>query len=251
MAITITPKLRGFQFKSAFLTAPQGMSKLKIAARMASTLFDGKYGSLEFDSIIFGDDPLVTLCLAVNQIKANKRVLIAPDSLTKEHWPTDEWSNQMHANQADFESPIGIVLGGNLGLKSPICSLKGALSHLLHLCEASKKVSIIAGDYLQSSEGIVKGCKTHKIFFPLQAGTAHEPSLNPLWKLALKQLPNVCFSRKEIEFVSAITVFYTTPVSPYVDPAIGLPIGNAIQNLNPNTERLRVDEVRSALNYQG
>jgi len=252
MALNQKIILKKLQLMDAYITAPADMGLGRLLLRLGNTLLDSLYGSERFDTVVVGDDPLVSLCVAVHLLRKGERVLIAPDSLDQAAWPEPEWGLRMGAIHGHFDNPLAQELSKHLAGFTPEDGLHKALSCLINECYQSGRVSILAEDYLQSSHGVVKGVRGQLIFFPLQTCVGHSPSLNPLWRLAKRKITNLTFNRIEIEFIQAGGMVFTTPVSVYVDPKIGTPVGQArVDKTIPLDDGGRADDVRSAFKYRG
>lgn len=252
MALNQKIILKKLQIMDAYKTAPADMGLVPLLLRLGNTLLDSLYGSERFDTVVVGDDPLVSLCVAVHLLRKGERVLIAPDSLDQAAWPEPEWGLRMGAIHGHYDNLLAQELSKHLEGFTSEDGLHKALSCLINECCRSRQVSILADDYLQSSHGVVKGARGQLIFFPVQACAGHSPYLNPLWRLAKRKITNLAFNRIEIEFIQAGGMVFTTPVSAFVDPEIGAPVGQArAEKTISLDDGGRADDVRSAFKYRG
>lgn len=246
MALIIKPKLRRFQFVDAFITAPASMGVIEIALRLASTCYEGRYGKEQFGVLVIGDDPLLSLCVAVHHLRMGETVLIAPDSLSPQNWPGEDWGNIRANIHAHFDDDIGCELMRHMDGLSDADGLQKALSLLIQECASSGKVAVLNQEYLQSSSGHIKG-DSRKIWFPLPKNSSHAPSLNPLWSLVTRKLRNISFNHSEIEFIHSDLTINTSPVSSFIDPGLCKPVGPACSTGSTEPSRVsRVDDIRSA-----
>lgn len=244
-----TIALKKFQLFDAYRTAPASMGLLKLLMRMAGTFADSRYGSEFYDAVVVGDDPIAALGLALTLQKAGARVLIAPDSLSTQDWPSKEWGYQLAQTVNDFDANVAYVIAKNLDGYDPQHGYMKALSLLIKECAATKQVSILHTASLQSSQGVIKGC-SDLIFFPLHRDYQHLPLLNPLWRLVRDKLRKLSFNHVEIEFVRARKLYITTPPSKFIDPKLGIRVGLAREGQADTVRHGRADDVQSAFIQQ-
>lgn len=248
---THTVALRRFRMADAFKTAPVELGVWGLLARLADTWTDGLYGCERFDAVIAGDDPVVSLCAAAKLQSEGKRVLLAPDALSQESWPAEDWGLNMLAIQNHFDGPAAEELARQLPTFTGGDSLREALKDLISRCAESGRVLLLVGDFLHSCSGI-RGAGRARMFFPLHQDYQHAPKLNPLWQMVSRQLPRLRFNRREIEFVEARQLIYTSPLSSFIDPALGTAVGQARQvKPVPLDQGGRADDVKSAFEIRG
>lgn len=234
--------LKKFQLLDAYRTAPVKMGLPKLLARLAGTFLDSLYGKEAFDFVVVGDDPLVSLSIAVTQARLGCRVLLAPDSIGRNDWPTKDWGYAFANATNYFDDEVGAVLSSHIDNYSSDDGYMKALSALIAECAESGFVSILRHDYLQSSHGVIKGAEG-LIFFPVASGYEHCPLTNPLWRMCRERIPTLEFQHMEIEYVIAETLLLTTPASRFIDPALGTRVGlareeDANHNYHSRTENL-------------
>ncbi len=230
----------------AYKTAPAEMGLIKLLLRMASTFQHGLYGKETFDAVVVGDDPLVSLCVALKLAREGKCVLLAPDTLGEAMWPARDWGENMLAIQNHFDHELAEELSSHLSRFNSSDGFQRALSSLVHECAGSGLVLMLDGDYIQSSRGVVKGGAS-LLFFRVSSDSGHAPTLNPLWKFVKRKVPKLAFNLREIEFIQAERLIYTSPVSAFVEASLGTPVGQARPNKCVALDRGgRADDVRSA-----
>lgn len=244
-----TIALKKFQLFDAYRTAPASMGFFKLLMRMASTFGDSLYGSETFDAVVVGDDPIAALGLALSLQREGARVLIAPDSLGTQDWPSKDWGYQLAQSVNDFDANVAYVIAKHVGGYDPQYGYMKALSLLIKECAATRKILILHAASLQSSKGVIKGC-SDLIFFPHHCDHQHLPLLNPLWRLVRDKLRKISFNHVEIEFVRARKLFITTPPSKFIDPKLGIRIGLAREGEANTVRRDRADDVQSAFIQQ-
>lgn len=240
---TIT--LKKFQIQDAIRTAPKDMGPLRLLARIAGTFADSLYGKAVFDAVVVGDDPLVSLCLAATLKRAGKTVLLVPDSLCTQDWPTKDWGYQLAQSVNCFDESVAAVLAENLKDFNDQDGYMKALSLLIGECSETGQVMILQGDCLQSSEGVIKGCD-ELILFPLRGEYEHIPLMNPLWRMVRERVDCLVFKHVEIEFIQARRLLITTPASRYIDPKIATRVGLARETQMDRNRYSRADNVLSS-----
>lgn len=217
---------------------------MKLMARLAGTFYESLYGKEQFDVLIVGDDPLVSLSAAAQLSQAGKRILLAPDTLESSHWPAEDWGQMMLAIQNHYEPEISQELNSRLNGLHAKHTYLGALSGLIRVCAESKSVMVME-DCLQSSKGHVKG-STPLIFFPARADQCREEKINPMWSMVTRKVPTLKFCFEEIEFIETQLMLYTTPVPSRIDASLGTAIGQARKEKGDLAEGGRLDDVKSA-----
>lgn len=237
-------ELKKYQFRDAYRTAPAGMGQFALIKRVLGTLGDSRYGKELFDTVIVGDDPIISLCLANYLARCGQRVLISPDSLGTGDWPDSDWGYQLARMTNEYTRPVAELLASQVTGLSADDSYMKALSMLIKQCARSSQISMLVGESLQSSVGKIKGCED-LIFFPLHRNQQHLPVLNPLWRLAKEKISQVLFNHDEIEFVQARSLYITTPTSKYIDPALGLKVGLAREDASEHGRISRADDLLS------
>lgn len=252
MALVEKIRLKKYQVKDAYQTAPRDMKLFQLLARMANTCVDSLYGKARFDAVIFGDDPLVSLCLAAQLSSDGSTVLIAPDKLGLCMWPSPEWGVNQAAIHNHFDAASASEIAKRYPAFVPDSGFQKALALMIEQCSSNGRVRMLVGDFLQSSEDSIKGARSLLTFFPLQPAYLHDPKIHPLWKLASKRIAALAFNWSEIEFIQASKMFYTSPVSGFVDPKFGTPIGQGRDTKPyPLSDGGRADDVRSAFEFRG
>lgn len=245
MALMKTITLKKFQVRDAIRTAPKDMGLLRLLARIAGTFAESLYGKAEFDAVVVGDDPLVSLCLAATLQRAGKTVLLAPDSLGTQDWPTKDWGYQLAQSVNFFDESVAAVLAENLKDFKDQDGYMKALSLLIGECSEAGRVMILQGDCLQSSEGFIKGCN-ELIFFPLRGEYEHLPLMNPLWRMVRERVECLVFRHVEIEFIQARRLLVTTPTSRFIDPKSATRVGLARETNVDRNYYTRADNVLSS-----
>ena len=245
MALKKTIKLKRFQVLDAVRTAPKDMGVLRLLARVAGTFGDSLYGKASFDVVVVGDDPLVSLCLAASLKRSGKSVLLAPDSLGTQDWPSKDWGYRLAQLVNYFDESVASVLSQYLHDFESQDGYMKALSALISEVARHEQVMILAGDCLQSSKGMIKGCD-ELIFFPVRGEFQHTPLTNPLWRIVRESLVCLAFQHSEIEFIQARRLLITTPTSRFIDPAIGTRIGVARETQMARHRYSRADNVLSS-----
>ena len=244
MAVIRTVKLRRFQVLDALHTAPIGMPWIRLLMRMAGTFHDSLYARERYDLVVAGDDPVVSLCVAYCSARAGNRVLLAPDSLSVEDWPSESWSRYVAGVCAQFGSEGGDAIASLTGVE--FSSLRSAITGLVELCAQTGRVEVLQEDLLQTSLGHIRESRGRTLFC-LSPGR-HNPTLNPLWRLVRSGLVNLRFNRQEVEFIHANRLVFTTPASRYMDPALGDLVGQARSAPNPQLgESSRAEDIISIM----
>lgn len=240
--------LKKYQLRDAYRTAPVGMGPMALMLRMLGTFGESLYGKEVFDAVIVGDDPTVSMALAVVLAGEGKRVLLSPDSVGTGDWPHKDWGYQLAQMTNSFDDSVAGVLAARIeGLSGEDGYMK-ALSTLIKSCALNEQISLLNGVCLQSSAGIIKGCKD-LILFPLRREHQHIPMTNPLWRMAREQVRHLRFNNEEIEFVQARTLYITTPTSRFIDSALGVKVGLAREGESGAVRLGRADDVLSAFTH--
>lgn len=244
-----TIALKKFQLFDAYTTAPASMGLLKLLMRMVGTFGDSLYGSEAFDAVVVGDDPIAALGLALSLQRGGAQVLIAPDSLSTQDWPSKDWGYQLAQTVNAFDTNVAYVVAKHIDGYDPQGGYMQALSLLIKECARSQQIMILQSASLQSSNGVIKGGR-ELVFFPLHREYQHIPLINPLWRLVREKLTKLSFNHIEIEFVKARKVFFTTPPSRFIDPQLGTRVGIAREGEDAAVRRGRADDVQSAFIQQ-
>ena len=244
-----TIALKKYRLADAYKTAPTEMGFIKLAIRMAGTLGDSLYGSEAFEAVVVGDDPIVSMMLALTLHRSGSRVLISPDSVGTQDWPSKDWGYQLAETVDSFDANVAQFVAKHLEGFDPQDGYMRALSLLITECASSERIMILQADNLQSSHGVIKGGRD-LIFFPLSRELQDRPLINPLWRLVREKVKKLSFNHSEIEYVSARKLFITTPPSRYIDPQLGTRVGLAREGESGVVRRERCDDVRSAINHQ-
>ena len=240
-----TIALKKYRVVEAYRTAPADMGFFKLAMRVAGTFGDSLYGSEAFDALVVGDDPITALVLALSLQKAGARVLISPDSVGPQDWPSKEWGYQLAQMVNAFDSNVGAVVAKHVNGFDPHDGYMRALSLLIRECAGNKQIMILQSDNLQSSQGLIKG-GPDLILFPLRREFEHHPLINPLWRLVREKVKKLSFNHAEIEYVSTQKLFITTPTSRFIDSRLGILVGLAREGESGVVRRERADDVQSA-----
>lgn len=240
-----TIALKKFRLVDAYRTAPADMGLLKLVMRIAGTLGDSRYGSEVFDAVVVGDDPIAALVLALSLQRAGSRVLVSPDSIGPQDWPSQDWGYQLAHTVNAFDAKVAYVIAKHIDGFDPQDGYMKALSLLIKECAGSEQIMILQSDNLQSSNGVIKGGRD-LIFFPLRREYQHHPLINPLWRLVREKVKRLSFNHSEIEFVTARNLYITTPPSRYIDPQLGIRVGLAREGQAGVVRRDRADDVHSA-----
>jgi hypothetical protein len=237
--------LKKYQFLDAYRTAPANIGLFALISRLIGTLSESLYGKEVFDAVVIGDDPIVSMALAIRLASRGSRVLLAPDSLGTDDWPHKEWGYELARLTNEFDETVAAVLAENIIELDDHSGYMKALSALINKCASTPRISLLYSDSLQSSAGLIKGCND-LIFFPLHRDFHHVPMTNPLWRFARKSISQLHFNHAEIEFVQARSLFITTPTSRYIDPTLGIKVGLAREGEAGVLRCGRADDVRSA-----
>ncbi|MFL1449369.1 hypothetical protein ACI77O_13310 [Pseudomonas tritici] len=245
MALMKTTNLKKYQLLDAYRTAPSEMGAVKLLARLLGTFGDSLYGKETFDAVVVGDDPLVSLGIALSLSRAGKTVLLAPDSIGRTDWPNKDWGYSFASTANNYDEEVGSVLSAHLEGFEGHEGYMRALSLLITECASSDRVTVLHHDYLQSSRGIIKG-GTDLIFFPLDAEYEHCPLTNPLWRMVREKVAAFEFQHQEIEYVMAGKLYLSTPSSRFIDPHLGTRVGLARETDADNNRYSRSDNVLSA-----
>lgn len=240
-----TIALKKYRVVEAYRTAPADMGFLNLVLRLAGTLGDSLYGSEAFDAVVVGDDPLAALVLALSLQRAGARVLISPDSVGPQDWPSKDWGYQLAQMVNAFDANVGAVVAKHVHGYDPQDGYMRALSMLIKECAGSEQIMIIQSDNLQSSQGQIKGGPDH-ILFPLRREYEHHPLINPLWRLVRERVKKLSFNHAEIEYVSTQKLFITTPTSRFIDSRLGILVGLAREGVAGVVRRERADDIQSA-----
>lgn len=245
MAVVKRIQLKKYRMADAYKTAAAGMSGIQLVARIAGTFYESLYGKERFDVVVFGDDPLIGLATAAQLSQSGKRVLLAPDSLEREHWPAEDWGQMMLAIQNHFEPELSVELNQRFSGLSVKGTYLSALSSLIGVCENSGLVMLLSRDHLKSSAGYIKGSSS-LIFFPSVDVSPESVCRNPMWSMVSRKIPCLEFCHREIEFIEAGNMVYTTPLPSRIAPILGLPIGQAREEKGDLAEGGRLDDLKSA-----
>lgn len=240
--------LKKYQFRDAYRTAPAGMGPIALMMRILGTFGESLYGKEVFDAVVVGDDPIVSMALAIVLASDGKRVLLSPDSVGTGDLPHKEWGYQLAQTTNSFDDSVAGVLADHIeGLSGQDGYMK-ALSALIKRCASSERIWLLNGICLQSSAGFIKGCND-LIFFPLSREHQHIPMTNPLWRMAREQICHLRFNNDEIEFVQARTLYITTPTSRFIDSTLGVKVGLARESESGAVRLGRADDVLSAFTH--
>ncbi|NVL48635.1 hypothetical protein F2S72_01330 [Pseudomonas syringae pv. actinidiae] len=240
-----TIALKKYRLLDAYRTAPSNIGLIKLAMRMAGTLGDSLYGSEAFDAVVIGDDPIAAMVLALSLERAGGRVLISPDSVGTQDWPSRDWGYQLAQTVNAFDEDVADLVASQVANFEHRDGYMKALSLLIKECAGSEQILILHSDKLQSSHGVIKGGRD-LTFFPLRRESQHHPLINPLWRLVREKVKKLVFNHAEIEYVSARKLFITTPASRYINPQLGTLVGLAREGEPGVIRRDRADDVHSA-----
>lgn len=216
MAMRKKVHLGRFRFRDALISAPSDFGVLKVGLRVADAVLDGIYGSVKCEAVVLGDDTIVSLCAALQLAHDGHEVLIAPDALDVASWPSETYSANSCAIYNQWHPEVGELLGTVLPDVKPGAGISQVLTSLFLACNATKRVSLLKGSFLQSSGGHVRGIRDGEILFPVHPDKRDKAPINPLWTMAQRLMNTVEFNHRELEFVETRKVVLTSHPPKYM-----------------------------------
>nr|QDQ70334.1 hypothetical protein pJBCL41_00511 [Pseudomonas sp.] len=245
--------LRRLQFRDALITAPVTLTRTGVVLRVLDAFMDGIYGSLRPDLVVMGNDPLLSLCVALRRAMCGESVLIAPDTLDPRSWPKPDYAQNALAIFNCWDEVIAREVVRQFPALPLPASMPECLTSLSQACRETRRVRMIDGTAFQTSRGYVRGDRRREVLFPIEPGRRDSAGLNPTWKFLARRLDRMYFNHRELEFISAGAVVLTSHPSYFVDATSTAYsfVGQARQDKPEFVDALaRVDDLKSA-SYEG
>ncbi|MBM3105739.1 hypothetical protein IIE18_11360 [Pseudomonas sp. V1] len=245
--------LSRFRFHDALITAPVELTWRGRLLRVLDACVDGIYGSMHPDTLVVGNDVLVSLTTALHMAESGIDVLISPDSLDLESWPNPHYAANHLAIFSTWAEEMSGLLAQRFGSKFEGASIASAIAALCEACKLTGRVTILDGAALQSDCGHCRGNPGRHLLFPLKPEARQQAGLHPFWKIIVARLPSMKFNHRELELVTAGRVIFTSHPSRFLKPedptCTRVGQARASQHLAVDEDG-RLNDLRSALSLR-